>query len=245
MTKTVDWPSDAFVLIPAYKSAGELTTLLPRLREKAPARNICIVDDGSFDGTDDVCKIHETLYIQHPVNSGKGAALSNGFDFLVQQKHAQWVLTMDADGQHSVDDIPAFLEFVRKNPKTGICIGRRDLSFKSMPLLRVFSNAVTSKILSVLTDRKIADSQSGFRLYSADLLKQVRCVYPRFEMESEIILKACHLHFSIGFVNVQTLYFNRASHISHLKDTLRWLRAVVGVSREIRKKQSFHEPIRH
>jgi hypothetical protein len=55
-------------------------------------------------------------------------------------------------------------------------------------------------------------------------------------MESEIILKACHLHFSIGFVKVQTLYFNHASHISHIKDTLRWLKAVVDVSKEIRKK---------
>jgi glycosyltransferase involved in cell wall biosynthesis len=202
----------------------------------APARNVCIVDDASFDGTDHIAKIHETRYIQHPVNLGKGAALSGGFNFLVHQLYARWVLTMDADGQHSADDIPALLEYVKEHPATGICIGKRDLSHKNMPLLRVISNMATSKILSMLTDRKIADSQSGFRIYSAELLKRVRCTYTRFEMESEIILKACHLNFSIGFVKVQTLYFNRTSHISHLKDTLRWLKAVVDVSREIRKK---------
>jgi len=202
----------------------------------APALNVCIVDDASFDETGTIAKINETHYIRHAVNLGKGAALSNGFNFLVHQKQARWVLTMDADGQHSVDDIPALLAYVAKHPETGICIGKRDLSFKNMPLPRIFSNVITSKILSLLTRIKIADSQSGFRVYSAELLKQVRCVYPRFEMESEIILKACDLHFSIGFVKVQTLYFNRTSHISHLKDTLRWLKAVVDVSREIRKK---------
>jgi Glycosyltransferases involved in cell wall biogenesis len=237
----IDWPSDTFVLVPSYKSAQSLKVFLPRLLEKAPAPNICIVDDASFDGTDDICKIHEVLYVQHTVNIGKGAALSSGFNLLVGKKHARWVLTMDADGQHSVDDIPFFLVFVKDHPATGICIGRRDLSHKSMPLSRIISNTITSKILSVLTGQKIADSQSGFRIYSAELLKQVHCKYTRFEMESEIILKASFLHFSIGFVKVQTLYFNRISHISHLKDTLRWLKAVFGVLKEMRKKQSLHE----
>ena len=117
-----------------------------------------------------------------------------------------------------------------------MCIGRRDLSYKNMPLPRIISNTITSQILSVLTGRKIADSQSGFRIYSAELLKRVHCKYTRFEMESEIILKASSLHFSIGFVKVQTLYFNHTSQISHLKDTLRWLRAVADVSKDMRKK---------
>jgi glycosyltransferase involved in cell wall biosynthesis len=230
------WPSDVFVLVPSYNSAASLKSLLPRLLEMAPARNVCIVDDASFDETGHIAKIHETHYIRHAVNLGKGAALSNGFNFLVHQKLARWVLTMDADGQHSIEDVPVFLEYVNAHPATGICIGRRDLSHKKMPLPRIISNIITSKILSLLTGIKITDSQSGFRIYSAELLKQTHCKYTRFEMESEIILKACHLHFSIGFVKVQTLYFNHASHISHIKDTLRWLKAVVDVSKEIRKK---------
>ncbi len=239
--RTPNWPSDVFVLIPSYKSIESLKVLLPRLLQKTPARNICIVDDASLDGTEHFCKIYEVHYIQHPVNIGKGAALSDGFNFLVRQNHARWVLTMDADGQHSVDDISTFLKFVQDYPATGICIGKRDLSYKSMPLPRIISNTITSQILSVLTGQKIADSQSGFRIYSAELLKRVQCKYTRFEMESEIILKASFLHFSIGFIKVQTLYFNDASHISLIKDTLRWLKAVADVSRGIRKKQLLHE----
>ena len=146
------WPSDVFVLVPSYKSAASLKSLLPRLLKMAPALNVCIVDDASFDETGTIAKINETHYIRHAVNLGKGAALSNGFNFLVHQKQARWVLTMDADGQHSVDDIPALLAYVAKHPETGICIGKRDLSFKNMPLPRIFSNVITSKILSLLRE---------------------------------------------------------------------------------------------
>ena len=96
----------------------------------------------------------------------------------------------------------------------------------------------TSLVLSLLTGRHILDSQCGFRAYSARLLATAPCRFSQFEMESEIIMRACNRGFSVDFVSVQTLYFSAPSHISPITDTLRWLRAVITIFLELRRQQT-------
>jgi glycosyltransferase involved in cell wall biosynthesis len=209
--------------------------LLSVLSNIAPLSNILVVDDGSCDGTDIVCAELSIACIVHPVNLGKGASLSDGFNYLMDRTNFKWVITLDADGQHAVEDIAAFLDFAVQNPLAGLCIGARSMKRSTMPLARIVSNALTSRILSVLAGQNIPDSQCGFRIYSAALLKKAPCRYPRFEMESEIILKAAHYNFPIGHSKVQTLYFNGPSHIAHVRDTLRWVKSVMIIWWKLRK----------
>ncbi len=235
MTPPSTWPEDVFVLVPSYKAAGALSRLLPDLLSAVPASNICISDDGSHDGSDEVCRGLGVLYVSNLVNKGKGAALAKGFDYLIGEKGASWIMTMDVDGQHAVADLPVFLDAIRRKPGAGIIIGHRDMRLSKMPAARICSNALTSAILSLLTHRKIPDSQCGYRAYSARLVSAAPCRFSRFEMESEIIMRALHLGFPVNFVKVQTLYFFSSSHISHVADTLRWLRAVVSTFAELRR----------
>lgn len=229
-----NWPDDIFVLIPAFKAAKDLNDFLPILLITVPNNRICIVDDASEDETESVCSNYNVEYLLQDTNQGKGAALKRGFAHLLK-KDAHWILTMDADGQHAVDDIPLLLEAAREYPEAGIIVGARNISFRNMPPARIFSNSVTSAILSAMCGSKMQDSQCGFRIYSSRLLKRVTLYYKRFEMESEIILKACFEGFPIRFVPVQTLYCSSQSHISHLKDMLRWIRAVGRVWLELRR----------
>jgi hypothetical protein len=104
-----------------------------------------------------------------------------------------------------------------------------------MPFARICSNMITSRILSILSGAKIMDSQCGYRIYASAFLEKITITHGRFEMESEVILKAVHLGFTISFTNVQTLYLNEQSHISHIKDTFRWVRAVIKIWFELRK----------
>jgi hypothetical protein len=106
----------------------------------------------------------------------------------------------------------------------------------TMPVARICSNSLTSGLVSLLTGVRIRDSQCGFRLYRAALLRAITIEYPRFEMETEVILKACRLKFPVQFIDVQTLYCSSQSHISHAKDTLRWIRAVTRVWMRQRRK---------
>jgi UDP-N-acetylglucosamine---dolichyl-phosphate N-acetylglucosaminyltransferase len=231
------WPVDTFILIPSYKSAVTLKTLLPRIQTLVPPRNICIVDDGSLDGTNLLCRDFGVHCIAHYSNQGKGASLWDGFTFLLKNFNARWIVTMDADGQHAIEDVPRFIDCARKNASAGLCIGMREKAIYKMPVSRIFSNSLTSVILSILVGQRIMDCQCGFRIYSKLLLERVVCKYTRFEMESEIILRAAFYRFPIKFVKVQTLYFNENSHISHVKDTIRWLRAVIDVWLELHKNK--------
>jgi hypothetical protein len=133
---------------------------------------------------------------------------------------------MDADGQHSPEELPKFIEVVQNYPTIGICIGAREMKLSVMPFERILSNKITSAILSILCKSKIEDSQSGYRIYSSELLKKVKIEYKRFEMETEIIMKAIFLGFPVTFIRIKTLYFKGPSHISHFIDTIRWTIAV-------------------
>lgn len=231
-----NWPENIFVLIPSYKSSALLSEFLPELKNYVPAENICIVDDASKDNTDVVCAQHNVQYLCHQINKGKGAALDTGFKYLLN-KNARWIVTMDADGQHAPEDLHNFIDSIEKDPSIGICIGKRCMKPGVMPLLRICSNKITSAILSVFAGIVVKDSQCGYRIYSSILLKKISIQFNRFEMESEVILKASALKFGISFIQVQTLYFNDLSHISHFKDTFRWIKAVLRVWFTIRKQK--------
>jgi len=227
-TEKSTWPGNTAVLIPAYKASEALAVFLPQLVQQVPASMILVVDDASADTTSAVCAEHGIACLKHEKNQGKGAALQTGFRHLLGQGF-RWIISMDADGQHTVDDLPSFLEAARNNPDAGLIIGARSITLKAMPPARIFSNTVTSGILSMMCGQKILDSQCGYRIYSAELLRSIVLSRKRFEMESEVILKACSAGFAIRFVPVQTLYCSKQSHISHIRDMLRWIRAVIGV----------------
>lgn len=231
-----NWPDNTFILIPSYRSANLLKQFLPNLMRIVPDKQICIVDDASEDETWSVCAKYQVIYLKHSENRGKGAALNTGFKYLLKNKDARWIITMDADGQHSPEDLMNFLHSVQSNPSIGICIGRRTMKIGVMPFSRICSNKITSFILSVFSGVPILDSQCGYRIYSSEFLKKINIEYNRFEMESEVILKAAYLGLPICFTEVQTLYLSGFSHISHLKDTFRWIRAVLRVWISIRQK---------
>jgi glycosyltransferase involved in cell wall biosynthesis len=222
------WPRNIFVCIPAYQASETLARLFPELLRVMPTAQVLVVDDGSTDGTSDLCSRLGVRSVRHTHNRGKGAALTTGFTLLLE-KDTGAVITMDADGQHAVADLGLFVEEFRLHPEIGVCIGQRQFSRSGMPLSRVVSNTLTSRILSLLCGMQVPDSQCGYRLYSARLLREVAITCTRFTMESEVILKAARLGFPVRSVPVQTLYLKGQSHISHLTDTLRWIRAVIGI----------------
>jgi glycosyltransferase involved in cell wall biosynthesis len=229
-----EWPKDTYILVPSYKSAGTLRPFIKSLAETVPKEYICVVDDASGDGTYEFCKDFGIDCVRHGRNRGKGAALRTGFSHIIGNTgintNINWILTMDADGQHSPADIPRFINESRKHPAPGICIGARSMRLGAMPPARILSNRLTSLILSILTGRRVLDSQCGYRLYSAEFLKSAQIEHNRFQAESELIQKAAAKHFPVRFVRVRTLYLeDGGSHISHLPDTLRWIAAVLRV----------------
>jgi len=222
------WPADTALLVPAYRAADTLGLLLPELLAVAPAAAVLVVDDGSRDRTQEVCARLGVACVPHAVNRGKGAALATGLRLLAGRGR-RWAITMDADRQHSVEDLPCLVAAAAAGPYPCLWIGRRAMRPAVMPLARICSNSITSAILSLMTGRRILDSQCGFRAYPLEALARIRLEYERFEAESEVILKLAHAGCPVRFVPIRTVYCGGPSHISHARDTVRWVGAVTRV----------------
>jgi glycosyltransferase involved in cell wall biosynthesis len=222
------WPDTTSIIIPSFKAARPLRLLLPDVMQYAPANKILIVDDASYDETPLLCSEFSIPYLSHKINKGKGAALVTGFNYLIAAG-TQWIITMDADGQHASTDLFKFIDAITKMPTTGICIGAREMRPGIMPPERILSNKLTSFILGICCGIPILDSQCGYRIYNVDFLKRITIMFNRFEMESEIIMKAAFTGFPVTFISIQTLYLEGSSHISHVVDTLRWINAILRI----------------
>lgn len=220
----MNFPNNIAIILPSYKAEVSLTSFLPKLIEQIPASQIYVVNDGVFDDTKKLSNSLNVNYIEHPVNRGKGAALTTGFSQIDEK--FEWAITIDADGQHDISDLSKFLEIIDKNRDVGVVVGSRSRKIGEMPLARIFSNSSTSAALSILCGQKVEDSQCGYRAYSRKLFSIAKCKYNRFEMESEVLLIASSLNFKILSVPIKTIYGDEESSISHFKDTARWIWAV-------------------
>lgn len=210
------------LVIPAYNAAGSLKLLLGRLKPYAASEHIYVVDDGSTDDTASVAKASGAGLLQHAGNRGKGAALRTGFNYLLRNRRYDAVLTIDADLQHDPADIPAFLREWEKR-EFQVLVGARRKIGSGMPVHRMFSNVLTSFLVSARTGRIMKDSQSGFRLISTDVLSSVTAESDGFEAETEFLIRAALKGFRIGFVPIATIYGTAGSHMTHWHTTKRFL----------------------
>ncbi len=207
------------VVIPAYNASKTIAQVIESISEIFSLNQIIVVDDGSQDDTAKIASKCGVSVIQHPKNLGKGAALQTGMRFALENGYAA-IITMDADGQHNSQAIPHFLEKINSD----IIIGTRNHTFKSTPFHRFLSNKITSLILSIVSGQRIHDSQSGFRLIRARVIRSMPLLTKRYEMESEILIRAGRLGFSIDYVSVNILYSNNnISHIQPVRDTWRFI----------------------
>ena len=206
------------LLIPAYneaKAIGRVVSAACKVMD-----HVVVVDDGSKDATAQIAQDAGALVIKHQVNSGKGAALCTGFQYVLDHDYDA-LITMDSDGQHDADDIPAFLEAFSERG-SGVIIGSRMGDISAMPAVRKFTNKLTSLVGSLLTHQKLSDSQSGFRLISADVLQVVELETAGYEMESELLIKASRAGFRISSVPIKTIYGDEVSKIRPVADTCRF-----------------------
>ncbi|HPZ10528.1 MAG TPA: glycosyltransferase family 2 protein [Candidatus Eremiobacteraeota bacterium] len=211
-------PSEKVIaLICAYNEAKYIRKIIEGTLKYI--KLVLVIDDCSTDNTSEEVKKTDALYIKHDVNKGKGCALKTGFSYFIEDKYDA-IVTLDGDGQHDPDEIPALLEGLKKYD---IVIGTRNKFGTSMPLIRIFTNFSCSLIVSILAFTWIQDSQSGYRAIKYEVLKDISLVSGRFNLESELLIRAGRRGYKIGAVPVKTIYGDETSKMHPIKDPLRFI----------------------
>ena len=202
-------------LIPALNAERTLPRVLEETRNQIEP--VIVIDDGSSDRTGDVARAGGAIVLRHDVNRGKGAALKTGFAWALENGY-DGVITLDADGQHLPSEIPKFLA-----ASGDLIIGGRAHLFQHMLAHRRNANRFSAWCISKAAGVRIPDSQSGFRFYSAKLLREVKLRADGFDMESEVIVRAGRGGFRIVTIPIELGFVDgvSTSHFKPLKDTLR------------------------
>jgi len=205
-------------LIAAYNEAASVADVVKATALKASP--VVVVDDGSIDETSAKAREAGAVVLRHEVNRGKGTAIRTGLEYVLRQPCTH-VLFIDADLQHD----PAEIATLVNCAKSGIgdfVIGERELRKNAMPAARFYSNVIGSRILSRFIGADVADSQSGFRLIRADLLRQVQFTSTGYEIETEMLIKLVRAGARLERVTVQRLqYQGTQSKIRPFRDTFR------------------------
>ena len=207
------------VIIPAFNAERTLGNVVAAAREQM--ENVVVVDDGSVDRTGDVAREKGALVLRHPHNRGKGAALKTGFAHALENGF-DGVITLDADGQHLPREIPKFLD-CRATTGADLIIGGRAHLFGQMLPRRRFANRFSAWTIAKASKTGVTDSQSGYRFYSANLLRNVTLRADGFDMESEVIVRAGCRGFKVVTTPIELGFVDgvSTSHYKPLADTLR------------------------
>ena len=209
------------VLIPAYQPDAKLVELVEALRANFP--HIVVVDDGSTGCSETFVAIRDRVeaLLVHPANRGKGAALKTGFAWILEHLPGIGVVTADADGQHTPDDIKRIAEATATR-KGGIVMGVRTFEGR-IPFRSRWGNGWTRILFRLLTGLAIRDTQSGLRGIPSDMLERMLSLRgDRYEYETRMLVDARHHAIPPLQIPIKTVYIegNRSSHYRPLKDTL-------------------------
>lgn len=210
--------NEVCAVIPTYQNAKTLLQVVADVHRVVDT--VIVVDDGSNDGTAallDKATGNERpeKVLTHPKNCGKGAALKTGLTYARQQGF-RYAVTVDADGQHRADDIPALLKAVEEEPDA-LAIGSRGLQHENMPAKSTFANRFSNFWFALQTLQRLPDTQSGLRVYPLRRLHGLRWMSTRYEAELTLLVFSAWAGVKLLPVPVSVYYPPRDQRVTHFR----------------------------
>lgn len=210
--------NEVCAVIPTYQNAKTLLKVVADVHRVVDT--VIVVDDGSNDGTAallDKATGNERpeKVLTHPKNCGKGAALKTGLTYARQQGF-RYAVTVDADGQHRTDDIPALLKAVEEEPDA-LAIGSRGLKHENMPAKSTFANRFSNFWFALQTLQRLPDTQSGLRVYPLRRLHGLRWMSARYEAELTLLVFSAWAGVKLLPVPVSVYYPPRDQRVTHFR----------------------------
>lgn len=211
------------ILIPAYKPERSLLSILNTLNQYC---NIVLVDDGSGIEYNTIFKAAEKIpkvtVLHHRKNVGKGQALKTGFTYFLEVHISNSsVITVDADGQHALQDVRRLIEQAIRFPKA-LWLGVR--KFDNAPWKSRLGNWLTCVAYRTLYGEVLCDTQTGLRAIPSSFLPHLLKLRANgYDFELEMLLLARRYRLPINTIPIQTIYTNqnKQSHFHPISDSLK------------------------
>jgi len=168
-------PSDeirklTWIVIPAYNEASVIGTVVEEVCSTYP--NVVVVDDGSSDGTGIEAFGAGASLVTHAINLGQGAALKTGIHYVLQ-RDAKYIVTFDADGQHSIDDVDTMFD-VMSTKGCDVVLGSRFCgTTENLPVMRRFVLWLAILFTRRSTGLNLTDTHNGLRLLTVDAARRI------------------------------------------------------------------------
>lgn len=212
------------IVIPAYEPDEKLLGVLRDFTEHTEY-TIVVVNDGSSDACrpvfDAVKAYSNVTLLEHEQNRGKGAALKTAYAYIADHfPVTEGILTVDADGQHLLNDCLRVCDAYRERPDLLITGSRR---FKGkVPMRSRFGNSITRGVFRLTTGKHVYDTQTGLRAFCADRIPEMLALKgDRYEYEIHQLLYCCTKGSGVLEVPIETVYIddNSSSHFDTLRDS--------------------------
>lgn len=234
---------DLVVIIPALNPKRTLINYTEELLAEGIA-HVIIVNDGSNPSTDYIFKalanLEKCTVLYHSQNRGKGRALKTAFQYYLETFPSyRGVVTADADGQHSINDVLKIAETVERNKKE-LILGIRDFQLEDVPPKSRYGNNLTTMFFKLLYRRTLVDTQTGLRGIPTAVLPLFASLKgERYEYEMNMLIQAVKQKVNIAEVDIQTIYFekNSGSYYKAIRDSVKILKQLI--SGLFRKKSNY------
>jgi len=189
------------IVIPAHNEEGAIGAVLATLRDiPHPAvREVIVVDDGSSDRTFEIAEASGVRVLRQPSNRGYGAALKAG----IRAATGEYILTMDADGQHRLEDVLKLCDAVSGTLPADCVIGHRTKLMHS-PLWRMPGKWFLTHLARILTRKEIRDLNSGLRVVRRDVIVRYMHLCPAgFSFSTTSTFALASRGYRVEFVPIQ------------------------------------------
>ena len=211
------------IVLPARNEAENLSILLPKLRQTYEKAEILVIDDGSTDNTQEVCKANRVRAIRHPFSMGNGAAIKTG----ARKATGDVIVFMDADGQHDPADIPRLLAKIDEGYY--LVVGARTPSSHASWARRL-ANAFYNRFASLMTGYRIKDLTSGFRAVRAQRFRKFIYLLPNgFSYPTTSTMAFFRAGFPVTYVPIQAGKRKGKSKIKLMRDGARFFMIILKI----------------
>lgn len=157
-------------VIPAYNEEESIVPTMEEFLETDTGCDYVVINDGSSDNTESICREHGYNVVSHPTNLGLTAGFQTGVKYALANDYDA-VIQFDSDGQH----VPSYIRpMVEKMERDGadIVIGSRFVKRKKSLSARMIGSRLITASIKLTTGKTITDPTSGMRLFNRAMMEE-------------------------------------------------------------------------